>query len=108
MNAKGVVTGISQNGDIDPIPGAPEFRAVVWENGQIINLGTFGGNWSYANAINDRGDVVGFATNPTLDAFPLADYCENSPMGAQMRAFIWRHGVLQNMGTLGGPDSCAL
>jgi probable HAF family extracellular repeat protein len=29
-------------------------------------------------------------------------------MGAQMRAFIWRHGILQNMGTLGGPDSCAL
>jgi probable HAF family extracellular repeat protein len=29
-------------------------------------------------------------------------------MGAQMRAFIWRHGTLQNMGTLGGPDSCAL
>jgi hypothetical protein len=33
MNAKGVVTGISQNGEIDPITGGPEFRAVVWENG---------------------------------------------------------------------------
>jgi probable HAF family extracellular repeat protein len=108
MNASGVVTGISQNAAIDPLTGGPEFRAVVWKDGEIIDLGTFGGNWSYANAINDAGQVVGFALNTTPDSFDLGDLCENFPFKTQMRAFIWKDGVLRNLGTLGGTDSCAL
>jgi probable HAF family extracellular repeat protein len=59
INDNGVVTGISENGSIDPTTGLPEYDAVVWKNGQIINLGTFGGNWSYANALNNEGEVAG-------------------------------------------------
>jgi probable HAF family extracellular repeat protein len=108
INAKGVVAGISENGMIDPITGLPETIAVVWKNGQIIDLGTFGGNFSYANAINDRGQVAGFALNTTPDSFGFAALCMNPPFGQQQQAFIWRDGVMQNLGTLGGPDSCAL
>ncbi len=108
INARGVVTGISENGTIDPLTGFPEFDAVIWQNGHIVNLGTFGGNFSYANMINNRGQVAGFALNTTLDSFGLEEWCMNPPFGQQMRAFIWQGGALQNLGTLGGPDSCAL
>jgi probable HAF family extracellular repeat protein len=108
INANGVVTGISENGRIDPSTGFPEFDAVVWKNGQIINLGTFGGAFSYGAAINDRGQVAGFALNAIPDSFDLGDFCQNFPMPQQMRAFIWQNGVIQNLGTLGGTDSCAL
>jgi probable HAF family extracellular repeat protein len=109
INAAGVVAGISENGHFDPqsqFP--PEFDAVVWKHGQVIDLGTFGGTFSYANAINDRNQVVGFALNGLSDSF-FMDECGAGPMPSQMRAFIWQEGVgLQDLGTLGGPDSCAL
>jgi len=108
INANGVVTGISENGTIDPSTGFPQFDAVVWKDGQIINLGTFGGAFSYGAAINDRGQVVGFALNAIPDSFDLGDFCQNFPMPQQMRAFIWQNRVIQNLGTLGGTDSCAL
>jgi probable HAF family extracellular repeat protein len=108
INSSGVVTGISENGNIDPTTGLPEYDAVVWKNGQIINLGTFGGNWSYANALNNQGEVAGFALNTTPDSFNLGDFCMNGPFPTQMQAFIWENGVMENLGTLGGPDSCAL
>src|SRR5439155_15816038 len=72
INANGVVTGISQDGAIDPITGLLEFDTVVWKDGQIINLGTFGGNWSYANAINNLPPVAGFALNTIPDAMTTA------------------------------------
>jgi probable HAF family extracellular repeat protein len=37
------------------------------------------------------------------------DECGAGPMPSQMRAFIWQEGTgLQDLGTLGGPESCAL
>jgi probable HAF family extracellular repeat protein len=110
INSQGWIAGISENGMTDNhavFP--PEYDAVVWKNGQIINLGTFGGNWSYANAINDAGQVVGFALNTTPDSFDLGDLCENFPEPTQMHAFLWQGEALQDLGTLGtGTDSCAL
>jgi len=108
MNAKGVITGISQNGVIDPVTGFPEFDAVVWKDGQIIDLGTFGGAFTYASAINDQDQVVGFSLNTTPDSFDLGDFCMAFPTATQMRAFIWQSDVMQDLGTLGGTDSCAL
>jgi len=108
INAKGVVAGVAFSGGIDPVIGFPAFHAVVWKNGQTIDLGTFGGTFSYANAINDQDQVAGFGLNTTPDSFDLGDLCENFPMPTQMRAFIWQNGVKQDLGTLGGTDSCAL
>ena len=108
INARGVVAGSSFNGGFDPALGLPYFDAVVFKDGQVIDLGTFGGPLSYSAAINDRDQVVGFALNSTPDSFDLGDSCENYPMPTQMRAFIWKDGVKKDMGTLGGTDSCAL
>jgi probable HAF family extracellular repeat protein len=108
INGNGVVTGISFNGGVDSVFGLPYFDGVVWKDGQIIDLGTFGGPLSYANEINDQGQVAGFALNATPDSFDLGDFCQNFPMPTQMHAFIWQDGVLQDLGTLGGTDSCAL
>src|SRR5712692_5279886 len=67
INAKGVVAGIAFSGGIDPVVGFPVFHAVIWKEGQIIDLGTFGGTFSYANAINDQDQVVGLGLNTTLE-----------------------------------------
>jgi probable HAF family extracellular repeat protein len=108
INNKGVIAGISENGSIDPLTGFPEFDAVVWREGQLINIGTFGGNLSWAGAINDRGQVAGFALNTTPDSFGLGTLCANPPFATQMLAFVWQGEQLMNLGTLGGPDSCAM
>src|SRR5690606_22342629 len=34
-------------------------RAVIWEDGEVINLGTLGANNSVATGINDSGVVIG-------------------------------------------------
>jgi probable HAF family extracellular repeat protein len=107
INSNGVVAGVSLN-HLDPVTLFPVFTAVVWKDGEIIDLGTFGGTFSAAEAINDRDQVVGFALNATPDSFDLGDFCQNNPMPTQMRAFVWQRGVLKDLGTLGGTDSCAL
>lgn len=106
INASGAIAGISENGTIDPATGFAEYDGVVWQDGEIINLGTFGGAFSYAGDINDAGQVAGFALTTTPDSFFLGNLCFNNPFATQMLAFIWQGGALQNLGTLGGPDSC--
>src|SRR5947209_11544776 len=44
MNGSGVAVGISDNGMLDPLTNFPEAHAVIWQNGHIVDLGTFGGN----------------------------------------------------------------
>jgi probable HAF family extracellular repeat protein len=114
INAAGTVTGLSETGVVDPtFDFPPEFHAVVWKDGRIIDLGTFGGTLSYANAINDLGQVVGFALNGKADAFITGSSafdgeCGTGDVPSQMRAFVWQEGRgMRALGTLGGPDSCA-
>jgi probable HAF family extracellular repeat protein len=105
VNDSGQVVGISENGVIDPLIGFPEFRAVLWKNGGITDLGTLGGGYeSIANAVNDRGQVVGFATNTIPDPFSFFPF----PGATQSRAFLWQEGAMQDLGTLGGPDATAV
>lgn len=101
INAGGWITGQSQNGEIDPLTGIPEVRATLWTDDKIIDLGTFGGNFSLGITLNNRGEVVGFATNNIPDPFGMF-------LGAQTRAFLWRDGELLDLGTLGGPDAQSL
>ena len=108
INDRGVVVGASENGMIDPLTGFPETEAVVWKHSQIINLGTLGGNASSANAVNNRGDVTGNALNTILDPFEASFGPPNYLYGTgatQMHAFLWQDGTMQDLGTLGGPDS---
>ena len=110
INAAGVIAGISETGAIDPLSEfPPEFDAVVWKDGQIIDLGTFGGTFSYANALNNRSQVVGLALNTLPHSFTLDECGAGIPTTTQARAFIWQgDGGLRELGTLGGSDSCAL
>jgi len=101
ISETGWIVGVSENGQIDPLAGVPEIDAVVWKDGQIINLGTLGGNQSFGFSINNRGQAVGLAQNAIPDPFSLFG------LGTQSRAFLWQNGVMQDLGTLGGPDAIA-
>jgi len=118
INARGETVGAAGNSEIDPLTGSPEFLAVLWKDG-IINLGTLGGSQSVANAINDRGQVVGSALNAISDPFANSPLPCNGcgafaqtylfvPAATEAHAFLWRGGAMQDLGTLGGPDSTAV
>jgi probable HAF family extracellular repeat protein len=104
INDYNQIAGQSLNGLIDPLLGTPAAVAVLWKsNGQIVDLGTFGGNESLAAMINNRGQIVGAAANTIPDPFP-------GPLGfwgTQSRAFLWEKGVMRDLGDLGGPDAFA-
>jgi probable HAF family extracellular repeat protein len=101
INASGQIVGTSETSEIDPFIGVKQVRAVLWQHGEIKNLGTFGGNESAAAANNNRGQVVGIALNAIPDPFGFFS------AGTQARAFLWQKGELQDLGTLGGPDALA-
>jgi len=108
INAKGWITGNSENGETDPlIPGLPEVRAVLWKHGEINDLGTLGGSHSFAQAINDRGQITGLALNAIPDPFSYYYlFLHNFSNGTQTRAFLWdEEEGMQDLGTLGGPDA---
>jgi probable HAF family extracellular repeat protein len=79
------VSGLDANGY--------EVHGFIWRHGVMTDLGTLThGNpyirdFSYAEDVNDRGQVVGETSTDT-------DY--------QTDAFIWQHGVMTDLGTLGG------
>jgi probable HAF family extracellular repeat protein len=59
----------------------------------MTDLGTFGGAFSFANGINNRGQVVGNATTPGDQ--------QNDP-------FLWQHGSMTDLGNpLGGTIALA-
>jgi len=104
LSTNGLVAGLSENGDFDPLTGWPEVHAAMWENNgnETTDLGTLeGGYESVANAVNSQGEVAGFSLNTIPDSvfyFPQ-----------QMRAFVWdkRYGM-RDLGTLGtGTDAFA-
>jgi len=59
----------------------------------VADIGTLGGTFGEANAVNNKGWMVGDATLP-------GDIARH--------AFLWRKGVTKDLGTLGGPNSIAL
>ena len=65
------------------------FHAALWQAGEVIELGTLpGGNFSRAWAINNSGQIVGFAGN--FNTGPL-------------RPFLWQDGVMTDLKLPLGP-----
>jgi len=88
-------TAVNETVQVAGLADDPQGRhfAFLWEEGNIQNLGTLGGEHSAAWDINDLGQVVGQADN-RKDRF---------------RAFIWEDGRMMDLGTLprGGHSSRA-
>lgn len=106
INDRGWVAGYSH------FPGDQTRRAVLWRDGEIINLGSLGGDMANSNVpwpgINNRGMVVGISQTDEDDPnneewscrafFPLG-----SNTGPVCAGFAWEAGEMIRLPTL-APD----
>lgn len=109
INEQGTIVGSSENGLVDPLTGFPDEAPVLWQDGQIIELESFGGAQGGAAAINDRGQIVGSGLNIIPDPYSsdISQTYLAAPAATQSRAALWVKGQLQDIGTLGGNDAAA-
>jgi probable HAF family extracellular repeat protein len=82
-------------------------RAVISIYGLNIDLGTLGGknSWTNYGGINDRGEAVGLAET----SVPDPDGEDMCAFGTKLtcRPFLWRHGHMMALPTLGGNNGQA-
>ena len=72
-------------------------KPVVWENGHIKELPTYGGDPDgFAIAINNHGQVAG--ASGVCSTFNVINGLYLSPV----HALLWDHGTVTNLGSLGG------
>jgi probable HAF family extracellular repeat protein len=101
-DTSGAATAINDRGQIVGITGICDqaigrfsaIHAVLWENGHVTDIGNLGGvAWHTPNAINRKGDVVGFSN------FSADDGGEYHP-----HAFLWtKDDGIRDLGTLPAP-----
>lgn len=138
----GAAAGINDKGQVvggSGVCGFPSFadsvHAVLWQNGSVIDLGSFGGVTNNGGlAINNRSQVVGLSDLPgdttahaffwedgsmtdlgTLpgDVFSVAEGINDAgqvvgqscDQSGNCRAFLWQNGVMTDLNTLIPPSS---
>src|SRR5262249_23018632 len=87
-----VATGINASGQVVGYSVFPRFRALVFDERGITDLGTLGGAEAIGHGINDEGEVVGWST----PAYTGLDH-----------AFHYRDGAMTDLGTVDGFQSVA-
>lgn len=84
---------INESGQVVGWTYRSEFRAVIWQRGQVRLLPLPPGRrGAFSSAINDKGEVVGYAWNDRE---------------VDNHAMLWRAGTATDLGTLGGEQSQA-
>lgn len=73
INNKGQIVGVDNN-----------YHPVLWQDGIVTDLGTFGGTYSEAISINDAGTVVGYSQTSNEIA----------------HAFVYKNNTLYDLNTL--------
>jgi probable HAF family extracellular repeat protein len=107
--------GINNRGEVagwSSLPGDSSTHAVVWDRGVITDLGTLGGPNSFTTdaALNNQGAAVGASETARQD--PNEEFFCNLAIGVPLsthvcRPFIWRHGTMTALPTLGGTNGFA-
>jgi probable HAF family extracellular repeat protein len=109
--------GISNGGEVSgysTLPGDSSMHGYYWRNGVMTDSGTLGGPNSFAPEEappSENGMVAGMSDTSTLDPYSdpfcgIFDFEQTSPYVC--RAFVWNHGALTALPTLGGPNGAAI
>ena len=78
LNDFGAVVGDSGNDSFDG-------HGVLWQGGNVMDLGDLGRPGTSAHAINDAGQIVGGSHN----------------FESRVHAFLWEFGIMRDLGSLG-------
>jgi probable HAF family extracellular repeat protein len=94
INNSALVVGQSDiTTELDPVFGIPTFHGFTSVRSKLNDVGNiFGGHFNYAQAVNDRGDIVG-----------AADVAED----ITAHAFLIRNGSIVDLGTVAGDTNSA-
>jgi len=98
INERGQVIGNSTTSSIpDPVTGFPPTDPFLWEKGKgMTDLGTLGGVFGGAQAINNGGQIIGQSSIPA-DPGACNGFPDNGDLNCH--AFLWDKGTLTDLTT---------
>lgn len=89
----GYAVGLNDAGDVLIKNVANEtIRSLLWTAGELVDLGTLGGEMTQAEDINQTGQIVGWSQTA----------------GGATHPFLWENGIMIDLGNLAGDFSSAV